>query len=122
MKRALVILLGALVVALFLVGVTLAFLAATDRGTRLLADQAERLLPLELDDVSGALLGEVRVGSLRYRLPDRTLAIDDLTLHVQAWPLLFENLLVVDSAVAAAVTLDEGSGAGGGPVVAPGRV
>ena len=116
MKRALVILLGAVLVALFLVGMTLAFLAATDRGTRLLADQAERLLPLELDDVSGALLGEVRVGALRYRLEDRTLTIEDLALQVQAWPLLFENLLIVDSATAASVALDAGTAPGdGGP-------
>lgn len=110
MKRALVILLGALLLMLAIAAGTVAFLAATDRGTRFLADQAERFLPLELDDVSGALLGEIRVGELIYRLEGQTLRITELNVAVQAMPLLFDNQLVVDRVSAALVAL-EGTGA-----------
>jgi translocation and assembly module TamB len=109
-KRALVILLGALLLMLAIAAGTVAFLAATDRGTRFLADQAERFLPLELDDVSGALLGEIRVGELTYRLEGQTLRITELNVAVQAMPLLFDNQLVVDRLSAALVAL-QGSGA-----------
>lgn len=104
------ILLGALLLMLAIAAGTVAFLAATDRGTRFLADQAERFLPLELDDASGALLGEIRVGELIYRLEGQTLRITELNVAVQAMPLLFDNQLVVDRVSAALVAL-EGTGA-----------
>src|SRR5690606_24827371 len=54
-KRALIVLLGALVLALGLGAGTVVFLAATEGGTRLLAAQAERFVPVRFTGVAGAL-------------------------------------------------------------------
>ncbi|MEQ8857012.1 MAG: translocation/assembly module TamB domain-containing protein [Pseudomonadales bacterium] len=109
MKRALVILIGALLLLLALAGSTLAFLALSDGGTRFLAEQAERFLPVRFVDVSGALLREVQIGRLEVDLEDRTLTIDGLELAVQFMPLLFENRLLVDRIRAGAVVLSGSS-------------
>ncbi len=109
MKRALVILIGALLLALALTASALAFLALTEGGTRFLAGQAERLLPIRFENVSGALLREVQVGRLELGLEDRTLTVDGLAVVVQVMPLLFDNRLLVDSVSADAVVLSESS-------------
>jgi len=111
-KRALVIVVGALLLAIFLLSATVVFLAMTDGGTRFLASQAERYLPLMLEDVSGALLREVRVGRLVLELDGQTLEIRELAAVAQVMPLVFDNQLMVDSVSAASVELTS-TGAGG---------
>ncbi|MDZ7670280.1 MAG: translocation/assembly module TamB domain-containing protein [Gammaproteobacteria bacterium] len=105
MKRALVILLGALLLAVFLLAATVVFLAVTDGGTRFLASQAERFLPIRLEDVSGALLREVRVGRVVLELDGQTLEIRDLAAVAQVMPLVFDNRLTLDSVSAESVAL-----------------
>lgn len=105
MKRALVILLGALLLAVFLLAATVVFLAVTDGGTRFLASQAERYLPIRLEDVSGALLREVRVGRLVLELDGQTLEIRELAAVAQVMPLVFDNRLTLDSVSAESVEL-----------------
>ncbi len=116
MKRALVILLGAALLALALAAGVAVFLGATQGGTRFLAGQAERFLPLRLTGVSGALLREVRVGKLEYDLEGGRLTVNGLAASVELMPLLFENHLVVHSLSADSLVLESAGGTGaGGP-------
>ncbi len=114
------ILLGALLVALALTAGVAVFLGATEGGTRFLAGQAERFLPLRLTGVSGALLREIRVEKLEYDADGRQFAIDGLAASVALMPLLFENHLIVHSVTADAVVVTgEGSAGPAPPLVLP---
>ncbi|HEX7037590.1 MAG TPA: translocation/assembly module TamB domain-containing protein [Pseudomonadales bacterium] len=105
MKRALIVLLGALVLALGLAAGTVVFLAATEGGTRFLAAQAERFAPVRFTGVSGALLREIRIERIELELPDQRLRVDGFEASVQMMPLLFDNHLIVDTLSADAVVL-----------------
>lgn len=109
MKRVLIVLLGALLLALALIVGTVVFLAATEGGTRFLAGQAERFGPVRFTDVSGALLREIRIGRIEVELPDQRLTVDGFGASVRMMPLLFENHLIVDELTADALTLVGGA-------------
>src|SRR5690606_16377230 len=108
-KRVLIVLLGALLLALALIVGTVVFLAATEGGTRFLAGQAERFGPVRFTDVSGALLREIRIGRIEVELPDQRLTVDGFGASVRMMPLLFENHLIVDELTADALTLVGGA-------------
>lgn len=107
MKRVLGVLLGALLLALALSASTVLFLAASEGGTRLLARQAERFLPVRFEGVSGALLREIQVSRVTLELDARTVVIDELAVALRVVPLLFEDELVVESARAASVVVTQ---------------
>ncbi|MFW6092915.1 MAG: translocation/assembly module TamB domain-containing protein [Pseudomonadota bacterium] len=106
--------LGALLLAALLVASATAFLARTESGTRFLADQAERFLPVRFTGIAGSLWGAVRIDRVTLALEPRRVTIDDLALRVDLLPLLFDNRLAVRSAAARAVTVKEGEAAGAG--------
>ncbi|MFU8815994.1 MAG: translocation/assembly module TamB domain-containing protein [Pseudomonadales bacterium] len=105
MKRLLVVLLGALLLALGLVAGAVTFLAQTEGGTRFLAAQAERFLPVRFEDVSGTLWRAVRVGRVTLSVADRVVEIEGLALTLHMMPLLFDNRLELNSAAADVVLI-----------------
>jgi autotransporter translocation and assembly factor TamB len=107
-KRVLVVAVGALLIALALLAGAVAFLAASESGTRLLAAQAERLLPVRFVDVSGTLWRQLRVGRVELDLDARQVRIDDLSVALSMWPLLFDNRLVLHRVTADAVVIELG--------------
>jgi translocation and assembly module TamB len=106
-KRALVVLFGALLVFAALAGVAFVGLALTETGTRLLAAQAERLLPLRLVGVSGTLWRNLRVERLRLQLERQALVVEELAVELDLVPLLFDNRLVLREVRARSVELVE---------------
>ncbi|MEQ9002088.1 MAG: translocation/assembly module TamB domain-containing protein [Pseudomonadales bacterium] len=117
MKRHLVIVLGALLLLLALLASTVLFLAASEGGTRFLAAQAERFLPVRFQDVSGTLWDQVRVGRLELELEGQRVRVDRLAVALSMQPLLFDNRLELHRVAAAAVVVEllESADDGGPP-------
>ncbi len=105
MKRLLVIVIGALLLCLALLGVTVVFLAMSEGGTRVLAAQAERFLPVKLDGVSGTLWRSIRVDHATLALDGRELRIAELAVDLRLFPVLFDNRLDLTAVRAASVAL-----------------
>jgi translocation and assembly module TamB len=99
-KRLVVILLGAFLLALAMAGGTLVFLAQTEGGTRLLAEQAERFLPVRFEEVTGTLWRAVHVGRLTLEVGDRVVEVEGLAVVLNMLPLLFDNRLELGVVVA----------------------
>jgi translocation and assembly module TamB len=106
-KRALIIVLGALLLALAMATGAVVFLAQTEGGTRFLAAQAERLAPVRLDGVDGALARAVRVERVQLDLGNRLVEIRELAVALRLIALLFDGVLRLDSVAAAAVIVSE---------------
>jgi translocation and assembly module TamB len=106
-KRVLVVLLGALLLVAALAGAAFVGLALTETGTRFLAAQAERLLPLRLVGVSGTLWRNLRVERLRLQLERQALVVEELAVELNLVPLLFDNRLVLREVRARSVELVE---------------
>lgn len=106
MKRALIILFGALLLLVAVLAATVVFLAASEGGTRFLAAQAERFLPIRLTEVSGNLWHEVRVGRLELELEAQRVRVDNLEVALRMAPLLFDNLLELRAVSADAVVVE----------------
>ncbi len=107
MKKVLVILVGALLLAAAMVVGTAAFLARSEAGTRVLAEQAERFLPVRFTGIAGNLWGALRVDRVVVEAGNRRVEIDGLALQTDLFPLLFENRLEVKAARAEAVRVSE---------------
>jgi translocation and assembly module TamB len=105
-KRLLMIVLGALLLLVMLVATTVVFLGATEGGTRFLAAQAERFLPIRLIDVSGDLWSEVRVGRVELELESQRVRVDNLSVALRIAPLLFDNLLDLQAVRADTVVVE----------------
>ena len=105
MKRLLVVVLGALLLALAMVAGAVVFLAQTEGGTRFLASQAERLLPVRFSDVSGTLWRAVQMGRVTLDLGDRVVEIAGLAVSLDMLPLLFDNRLDLHSVRAESVLI-----------------
>lgn len=122
MKRVILIGLGAVLLALVLLIGAVLFLAATERGTQVLADQAARFLPVRFENVSGALWDEVRIGRLELELEGQRVAVDELQVALTMAPLLFDNRLELRRVLAAAVDvtlLGPGDDSGPPPLALP---
>jgi autotransporter translocation and assembly factor TamB len=100
------IVLGALLLLVMLLATTVVFLGATEGGTRFLAAQAERFLPIRLIDVSGNLWREVRVGRLELDLEAQRVRVENLAVALRLAPLLFDNLLELHAVRADAVEVE----------------
>jgi translocation and assembly module TamB len=67
-KRLVAGIVGVLLATVFLVIAAVAVLMLSEPGSRFLVERATRLLPLEVDGVTGSLVGEMRFQRLRYEL------------------------------------------------------
>ncbi len=106
MKRAFGVLLGVFISAAVLLVALVAFLSASESGTRLLAAQAERFLPLRVVGISGTLWREIAAESFELKLEGGQLEIRRPVLALRLIPLAFDNELRVLRASAAAVVFN----------------
>jgi len=100
-------LMGVLLVVAALLGTTFVVLAMSERGTRILAEQAERLLPLRFEGVTGSLWRSIAVERLTVELDGRELTITELGVELRLYPVLFDNRLELHEVRAATVELQE---------------
>ncbi len=95
MKRLLFMLLGAALMLALVAVATVLFLSGSERGTRLLAGQAERLFPITIEEISGTLWRELQVGRVELNLAAGRLEIQRLVLALRLTPLIFDDELHV---------------------------
>jgi translocation and assembly module TamB len=98
---------GLLLGILALLGSAFVILAMSERGTRILAEQAERWLPLRLEGVTGTLWRSIAIDRLTVELDGRELVISALEVALRLYPVLFDNRLELQEVRAAAVELVE---------------
>ena len=106
MKRAFGVLLGVVISAAVLLVALVSFLGASESGTRLLAAQAERFLPLRVVGVSGILWREIAAESVELKLEGGQLEIRRPVLALRLTPLAFDNELRVIRASAEALVFN----------------
>ena len=108
MKWVVKVLMGTLATATalaLLLTICAAVLAFSEPGTRFLFTQAERFLPLQTQEVSGALAERLRIGFLRYDLSDQVIEVTNLDLKFSVWTLILSDRLEIQSLKARSLRL-----------------
>lgn len=106
------VVLGAALAVTTLLALVLVGLALSEGGTRFMAAQAERLLPVRFEGVAGTLWRRLAVDRVTVVLERQQLVIEALRIEQDLFPLLFDNRLELHSVRAGTVTLVTGAPAG----------
>jgi len=106
-KRVITVLLGVLLIVAALGAVVFAGLAFTESGTRLIAAQLERLMPIRISGLHGTLWRAFTVRRLAVELDDRVIEVADLAVDLSLASVLFGDRLELHAVHARAVEVVE---------------